>query len=364
MSCAPLVARESRSPRRRRPQGFTLIELLVVMAIILLLIALLLPAVQRAREAARRTECVNNLKQIVLAAHNYHSSHNCFPPAWVEPQVIPADDPIEAGLTESPIDTTVPAPLDLYLRLNDSFQIDEWAFDVNGRVVKSKRQLTNWRMSRWWGWHALLLPDMGQLTVNIDYIQPRFSINNQDAMQVNVPSYICPSSNVPDPPSQQYRRHVDLTSTQISGRFGQTTYRGCVGWRERAVDPMDPNTTTLVTRPGMFEANRVTSFANATDGESNTLMFGEAQFGYWGDGYSCCASIHDDRPNFFSYVQEVDSANVPTGFQYLGFGASHDNVIMFAIGDGSARPIDITIDGKVLRALSTRNNGERIPDTW
>ncbi len=160
------------SPRRNTPRvGFTLIELLVVIAIIAILIALLLPAVQQAREAARRSTCKNNLKQIGVALHNYHNSHQTFPPGFVSGAAAPAT--------------------------------------ANG-----------------WGWAAHLLPylDQGPLYNQINFRRPIFDPVNSAALRTALPVFLCPTDIANPNPFNM----TDATGT-VLGQVTPSSYAATVG---------------------------------------------------------------------------------------------------------------------------------------
>ncbi|MBX3438769.1 MAG: DUF1559 domain-containing protein [Planctomycetaceae bacterium] len=329
------------SGTRRRVRGFTLIELLVVIAIIAILMALLLPAVQRAREAARRTQCTNNLHQIVLAAHNYESSHRVFPPGWVQKDAICDYHLLNSETTRSPYTVRLPN---------------------NQQVI-----ISQWDIGSYWSWHALLLPQMEQLTVNLNfnfskYAQdPTIPVDNWGGIKVPIESYVCPSA--------------DLPNSRWEG-LGHTTYRGVMGFWQGS-NPNEPFYVDLDADPvvplnnGMFFDNSSLSFSDVTDGSSNTLMFGDTLFGgFWGDNYACCARARDDHPNFDAYwqVEPLNDSNCEgngqgeayIGPQFFGFGSRHDEVCIFALVDGSTRRIDKSIDTQIFRALCTRNGQERM----
>lgn len=213
--------------RWRYRRGFTLVELLVVIAIIGILVALLLPAVQAAREAARRMSCGNNLKQIALAIHNYHDTYKTFPP-------------IRGG------------------------QLASGAFYPGCQP---------WFNSTGWSWRALILPFVEQQPL---YDQINFSVvrdttcysaappftGTKDPNQVVIPAYECPSE-----------------AWSPNGANAPTNYAGIWGSNANA---FDGNSNRLGVF-GMGSQVSVVRMAGISDGTSNTAMVGEVYRGvpFW-----------------------------------------------------------------------------------
>ena len=219
--------------RSRARPGFTLIELLVVIAIIAVLISLLLPAVQSAREAARRTQCVNNLKQMGLAIHNYYDVNNSLPMG-------------EAPGNISPFVAVLP-----YIEQKPLF--DALNFSVPSIAVAEVSLLSN---------------DLASLTVGQTYIS----------------TYVCPSDVNLGTRDNFGFGYWATSYAWNAGSWHQFAYRwdGLFGSSIASTDSHDPS------NPGItIPALPTIGFAAITDGLSNTLLVGESALG--GDQRRCAA---------------------------------------------------------------------------
>ncbi|QDT34901.1 DUF1559 domain-containing protein [Thalassoglobus polymorphus] len=327
----------------RKKSGFTLVELLVVIAIIGLLVAMLMPAVQRAREAARRSSCLNNIKQLGLASQNYLDSHRTFPSGWIEADV-------------DPLNPNPPAPL---------CDIDLSQYFSPPVVISSGSAppitISDWTMGRPWALHSLILPQIEQGTLAIQFELDKTS-NNPDApinsnweyLQVPVPSYVCPSASLPDnrPGNlaySSYRGNMGFVATQAQNAQGQLPPQG---------GPVEN---------GIFFKNSSVDDRDITDGMSNTIIFAESLFGgFWGDSYACCARGRDDisGSRFDTYwtgtPANAQNCNLTGSIHFFGFGSFHGDVLNIALADGSSRSMAKNVDDQIFFALCTRNGGEPI----
>ena len=347
---------------RERQLGFTLIELLVVIAIIGLLAALILPAVQAAREAARRSQCINNLKQISLAMHNYESGFRSFPTGWVDQYKYPWDYHLMAPSPEIP---TV----------------------IDG--VKKITTFPKFVLPQDWGWHSLILPQMDQGTIQLDFRLPKVYLTilpnevimtptpNEAYAETVIPSYICPS--------------ISYLPSNRPSNWGYATYRGCMG----AYDTNNSGPPNSPSYPnGMFYHQSAVKTQDVTDGASNTLLVGDSLYGFWPDAFSCCARVWEDKyhPDLWDTYwalsvtpQWDDSPNTPQweiteGYvnemldtlRFFSFGSSHGSICNFALVDGSTKSVSKSIDKSVFKAIATRNGTlrkinpqmETVSDPW
>jgi prepilin-type N-terminal cleavage/methylation domain-containing protein/prepilin-type processing-associated H-X9-DG protein len=282
-----------------RRAAFTLVELLVVIAVIGILIALLLPAVQAAREAGRATSCKNNLKQIGLALHNYHDVMGQLPAGWLaeQPEGVPG-----------------------------------------------------------WGWASAILPQMEQ--TNLDgQILRGLSIEDpyhKTVRETLIKSYVCPSDG-----SRPKIFGIgtggfpgdDVDQASPLFQVARSNYVGVFGTFELEDAPSAGN--------GVFFHNSEVLFASIADGLSNTFLIGERDSRLGSSVWT--GMISQANEPMARVVGITDhTPNTPTR-HFDDFSSLHPGGVHFLMADGSVRRYDDGIDETVYRAMATRDGKEAVP---
>ena len=301
--------------RTKPRQAFTLVELLVVIAVIGVLVGLLLPAVQAAREASRRMSCQNNLHQIGVALHNYHSTHKQLPSGWI----------------------------------------------ANPRAHESG-----------WGWAAAILPQLEQAATYGDINFSRYieDPTHEDVREAPVETLMCPSDvqeaiffiaegdedhhddhddDHDDDDDEEHGHNVD-EGPHFLFRIAKSNYVGVYGTKDIHED--------LYKGDGLFYGNSRHRFRDILDGLSQTLMVGERDSRMGGSIWH--GFIHDANAAAARIIGASDhTPNSPIG-HFEDFRSHHAAGAQFLLSDGSVQMITQFIDLDVYHALTTRANKEVI----
>jgi prepilin-type N-terminal cleavage/methylation domain-containing protein len=383
---------------RRRTQGFTLIELLVVIAIIAILVAILLPAVQRAREAANKSRCLNNLKQMVLGLHNYHDTHNTFPPGQIVSQWLGTNNVI-SSLDPNVSPPQFVNPFEPYNNVqNFGYQGASWMLHIlpyvdQGNVYQMWQPAFNV-----FGNSEITLDGFPGLPNYVGMSGEWRAVGYAPA-QAEIPTFYCPSrrGSLGNTNKFSHNKYLDTDAvvkivTPPGIRGGGTDYAGCAGsgvlfnnasrslWdltalqlaQIQALSTSGTGTTAInfaniynqqAPNVGIFYANSSVRIGDIKDGTTQSIIIAEAE------RFEGIKTRPQDPPRgplqiasdgwawggpatlFSTYIAPNKRQN------YAYAGSPHDDVVQVGLADGSARPVSQSIGLSVWQSLGNISGG-------